>query len=510
MNRASRYSALLLMIFSGALRFAQPAFAQDETRELSVTVGKSTLVDSPVNVIRIVVANPDLLQAFVVSPRELVLNGKQAGVTSLTIWQQNGSRLSFDVNVLSQVNRIDLIRAEMAKEFTGQDITISMEGGNVFLRGTAASQLAADRAIKMASVLGAVVNLMNVKVPPMEPQILIKVRFADVDRGASSELGANLISQGAFNTTSRITTQAFSPPDVQANGTSTFSDLLNIFLFRNDLNIGATIRALENKRMLQILAEPNVLAINGKTASFLAGGEFPFPNLQGGGSGLGSVTVQFREFGIRINFTPTITPRGTIRLQVTPEVSSLDYANGLVFQGITIPGLSTRRVSTEIELEAGQSFAIGGLLDNRLTETYSKVPGIGDLPIIGKLFRSRSFNRNKSELLVIVSPELVNPIPKNGAVPEIIFPKEYIQEGRQTPPRTPGPEGTAPVVAPTVRESVPYEQLIESQKSAPTAAATAPSGLVQYVPVPLAPNAPPASAPPAAAPPAAAAPQPGN
>jgi len=130
----------------------------------------------------------------------------------------------------------------------------------------------------------------------------------------------------------------------------------------NATDLLQTIAALQSKNLLQILAEPNVLAINGHNASFLAGGEFPFPNLQGGGAGLGAVTIQFREFGVRINFTPTITPRGSIRLTVTPEVSSLDFANGLIFSGFTIPALSTRRVSTEIELEEGQTFAIGGLL----------------------------------------------------------------------------------------------------------------------------------------------------
>ena len=168
--------------------------------------------------------------------------------------------------------------------------------------------------------------------------------------------------------------------------------------------MGATIKALEARRLLQILAEPNVLAINGKPASFLAGGEFPYPTLQGGGGGLGAVTIQFREFGVRINFTPVVTPRGTIRLQVTPEVSSLDFANGLVFQGFNIPALATRRVQTEIELEPGQSFVIGGLLDNRLTETLSKIPGLGH-PFVRKVVPITLLNRNNTELLVMVTPE---------------------------------------------------------------------------------------------------------
>src|SRR6266536_1492264 len=182
----------------------------------------------------------------------------------------------------------------------------------------------------------------------------------------------NLISTGATNTIGRVTTGQFSPPTVvptQTGTTLTLSDALNIFLFRNDLNLGATIKALQTRGLFEILAEPNVLAINGKQASFLAGGEFPYPTLQGGGGGIGTVTVAFREFGVRINFLPVITPRGTIRLDVAPEVSALDFAAGLNIQGFTVPGLSTRRVQTEIELTSGQSFAIGGLLDRRLQET---------------------------------------------------------------------------------------------------------------------------------------------
>ncbi len=207
-----------------------------------------------------------------------------------------------------------------------------------------------------------------------------------------------------------------------------------MFLFRPDLNLGATIRALQRKALLEILAEPNVLAIDGKQASFLAGGEYPYPILQGGGAGLGTVTIQFREFGVRINFIPTITPRGTIRLEVAPEVSALDFANGLVFQGFTIPALTVRRVSTGVELAPGQSFAIGGLLDRRLTETIQKVPLLADVPLLGKLFRSRSLNRENSELLVIVTPELVRPIQAGQPLPHAGIPEARHGAGQSTLP----------------------------------------------------------------------------
>ena len=242
-------------------------------------------------------------------------------------------------------------------------------------------------------------------------------------------------------------------------------NLLNVFLFRPDLNLGATIEALEAKNVAQILAEPNVLAINGKTASFLAGGEFPYPTLQGGTS-IGAVTIQFREFGVRLSFTPVITPRGTIRLHVMPEVSALDTADGITFEGFNIPALSTPRIETEIELEDGQSFAISGLLDNRFTETVNRIPGLANIPLLGKFFQSRSRSKNNSELLVLVTPEIVRPIPKGQPVPEIKMPKEFLG-GPAGLPRTPGMEVTGPVPVKPAKDSVPVEQLIQSQKPMP-------------------------------------------
>ena len=289
----------------------------------------------------------------------------------------------------------------------------------------------------------------------------------------------------------------------------TLSDALNIFLLRPDLNLAATIRALQRKLLLEVLAEPNVLAINGKQASFLAGGEFPFPMLQGGAGGLGQITVQFREFGIRLNFIPTITPRGSIRLQVAPEVSALDFTNGLNIQGFQIPALTVRRVNTEVELEAGQSFAIGGLLDNRMNETLSKMPFLGDIPVLGKLFQSKAANRANTELLVIVTPELVRPIPAGQPVPQVNFPQEFLPANSKMPMRTPGMDVTGPVPVNAPTETMPVETLIESQK--PGTALTDVKGTSEPTPQPLlfAPTVmspPGASASPAAAPAPAPAP----
>jgi pilus assembly protein CpaC len=442
---------------------------QGAARDLFVTVGKSLVVDSPVNIQRVAVANGELAEALAVNPREVLVNGKAVGETSMIIWQQGGNRLFFDLTVRPSNAKASAVQQEIDREFPGQDIKIAVQNESVFVHGTVKDLTTADRAMAMAASLGKPVNLLNVNVPPTETQILLRVKFADVDRLATQDLGLNLFSTGATNTIGSVTTGAYSPPTLTTSPGSptqvTYTDLLNIFLFRPDLNLGATIKALEARNVAQVLAEPNVLAINGKTASFLAGGEFPYPTLQGGTS-VGAVTIQFREFGVRLSFTPVITPRGTIRLHVMPEVSALDTSHGITFEGFNIPALSTRRVETEIELEDGQSFAIGGLLDNNFTETVNRVPGLASIPLLGKFFQSRSINKNNSELLVMVTPEIVRPVPKGQPVPEIKMPNEFLK-GPAGVPRTPGMEVTGPVPVKPMKETVPVEQLIQSQKPMP-------------------------------------------
>ncbi len=424
---------------------------------------------------RVAVADSTLAEAIAVTPREVLVNGIAPGETSLIIWQQGGNRLIFDLNVRSSTSGIEAVRRELAKELPGQDVSISVENNSVFLRGVVKNLVSADRAAAISATLGKVVNLLQVEVGPVDAQVLLKVRFANVDRSVSKDLGANLFSTGGLGgTVGSVSTGQFSAPSLQHNsGTTTFtlSDALNLFLFRPDLNLGATLRLLQGRNLLEMLAEPNVLAIDGKQASFLAGGEFPFPILQGGGAA-GAVTIQWREFGIRLNFLPKITPRGTIRLQVTPEVSSLDFANGLTFQGFHMPAISTRRVQTEIELESGQTFAIGGLLDNRVTETWSKVPGLGDVPLLGKIFQSISRSKNNSELLVMVTPELVRPMPSDQQTPQMAMPVPWLEGTASQAPRTPGIGATGPVPAKPPRPVIPVEEMIQSLRP-PTDTATA-------------------------------------
>lgn len=460
-------------IFPGLSGWNVKAQAVESPNDLSVAVGKSVLVASDKPIDKVAVGFGDIAEATAMSPTEVLVNAKAPGSTSLIIWQQGGGKLFFDVNVLPNKflsdSRLETVRREVRTELAGQQINVTAEGDSVFLRGTAKDLTSAERAVSIASTMGKVVNLLYVEVPAPEAQILLKVRFASLDRSLAKQLGVNLFSTGAGRTLGTISTGQFAGPSLPDNPLQSnpatpfvFSDLLNIFLYRKDINLGATIKALETKGVLQVLAEPNVLTENGKQGSFLAGGEFPIPVVQGGTVGANvAITILFREFGVRLNFIPVITPRGTIHLQVAPEVSSLDFGNALTINGFSIPSLVTRKVKSEVELEEGQSFAIGGLLDKRVTDTFEKVPFIGDIPILGKFFQTKNVNRQNTELLVIVTPELVRPIPASAAQMELPFPEPFLHSSDASAirnPVTPKSEANRPPAAKTM----PVEAYIQS------------------------------------------------
>jgi len=449
----------------------QPQAYQESPHDLSVGVGKSVIVNSSLPIERVSVGFGDFAEATAVGAKEVLVNGKAPGETSLIIWQINGPKLFFELTVrpstFANTARLDALRRQLKQELPGQNLTPSIENDSVFLRGTVKDMTSANRAVAIAASFGKPVNLLYVDVPKADQQILLKVQFATVDRSVSSQLGLNLISTGAANTIGAISTQQYSGPTVTQSATGkntvSLSDALNIFLLRPDLNLAATIKALEAKQLAEILAEPNVLAINGKQASFLAGGEFPYPVLQGtAGVGTAGITVQFREFGIRLNFIPNVTPRGTVLLDVAPEVSALDFAAGLTIQGFTIPAITSRKVRTEVELSPGQSFAIGGLLEKQLTNTVNKIPGLGDIPLIGKLFQSRNYTRENTELLVIVTPQLVHPIPAGQPAPAMHFPKELMEDENEGHVANPTTNASTPG---TPQESIPIEKLVDSMKT---------------------------------------------
>jgi pilus assembly protein CpaC len=457
-----------VLVCSGYIR------AADEPRRLTVTAGKSVVIDTAMDVERVAVATEDTVEAVAITQREIVLNGKAPGETTVIVWQRGGQRISYDVLVEPSTLKLVALRQRML-DAVGESVQVDLDDKSVILRGSVQNQAQGERAMAIAGMAGKPVNLLTMPTPAATPQILLKVRFADVDRSASLALGANLFSTGTGNTVGGITTQQFAGPQVSGTvgggGQSQFTltNALNLFLYRPDLNLGATIEALASKNVAQILAEPNVLASNGEQASFLAGGEFPYPVIQSSTGGINNITIQFRQFGIRLTFTPTITPRGTIKLEVEPEVSALDYTNGLTYGGFTIPGLDVRRVKTEVELENHQSFAIAGLLDNTLTEQLSKVPGLGDIPFFGKLFQSRQTTKNNSELLVVVTPELVQPNPT--AQPLIqAMPKPFLKVDPAPILDTFNPADPRPVPAVSSVPFVPAPAAAEEKPATPAPA----------------------------------------
>jgi pilus assembly protein CpaC len=454
------FLALLTAPGGAALRAEAAAWAsgpagwsapQDVPRELHLMVGRSLVVTSPVRIKRVSIADPDIADAVIVSPHQILINGKVPGVVSFVLWDENDVSQSFDLFVELDVLEIS---QKIREVFPAEPVNIAVARDTVILTGQISSQAVADRIMEVVTATTPkVVSMMEVPAPPPPAEILLEVKFAEVNRAALSQHGLNIFSLGATNTIGSVTTQQFSPPNLRSltseggqvsdvgfevtKADFRFSDLLNIFVFRPDLNLGVMIRALEQRNLLQILAEPNLLTQSGKEASFLAGGEFPFPVVQPG-QAFTSISIQFREFGVQLNFTPNLTPDGKIHLKVRPEVSALDFANALTISGFVVPALSTRRVETEMELADGQSFAIAGLVDNRVTEVLSKIPGLGDIPILGKLFQSRSKNLSTTELLVVVTPRIVRPMEAGEEADLPDFPKPFLDQEKSKPAGQPG------------------------------------------------------------------------
>lgn len=399
-----------------------------EGETLHVLVGKSVIINVQSPLTRVLSSNPDVIETLATSPSEVVVEGKAAGPSSVILWDSAGHTQVLDVIVDVDVTAL---RGAIQRAYPKDHIEIDADGGRLVLTGTANDPHTIEDLTKMAAVYSKeVVN--SVKVPlSHDRQILLEVKFAEVDRTAVSQLGFNFLSTGAGNTIGNSTTEQFGQfgqtqiNDVFGAGfphfpfqvqNETVPNPLNFFLFRPDLHLGMVIQALEQHNALQILAEPNLMAINGQKATFLAGGEFPFPIVQPGTS-FTTITIQFKPFGVKLDFTGVVEDDGTLRLHVAPEVSTLDFSNALTLSGFVIPAISTRRAETEIELKDGQAFGIAGLLDHRATTQMSKIPGIGEIPILGQLFRSKNINKNNSELLVMVTPHIVDPVHQDTTPP---------------------------------------------------------------------------------------------
>lgn len=405
-------------------------------REINLTVGRGELVQFQNDIARVAVSEPKIADAIVVSPREVMLNAKGVGRGTVVVWEGSGGALParYEINVLPDRSDFDNILKSIAGQLPDSQITVTGNVETIVLTGKAKDGLQAKQAEALASTHAKkVVNLLEIPPLPDPRQILLQVRFAAIDRVGLSELGFNYFSRNDKMLGS-LSTQQFQQPRFSqlqfqdqtfSNTSINFADLLNLFVFRPDLNIGATLKALQSRNLLQMLAEPNLITLEGREANFLAGGEFPFPTIQAtttGGATAPVVTVQFKRFGVQLDFMPTVTTSGGIHLKVAPAVTSLDYTNAVTLQGFLIPAISARKAETEVILKDGESFAIAGLIDNRVIQTLNKIRGLGDIPIVGNLFRSRATRKSTDELLVVVTPRFVRPAPAGEEVklPETI------------------------------------------------------------------------------------------
>ena len=423
-------------------------------QSLHLIAGRSLLITSPVAVKRVSIADPNIADAIIVSPTQLLLNGKVPGAVSLLIWDENDQSQAFDVYVDLDILAL---KQKIHEVFPNEPVEVEASKDTVMLSGKVSSKAVADKIYAVVSAaVPKVISLMETPPDPAPLEVLLEVRFAEVDLGKLDQLGINLFtfpngdktfatgSTGQFGTLSPTITPGGTTTTTTATTTTAattyslaFGQALNLFLYRTDINAGAIIEDLQQKSVLQILAEPNLLAESGKDSTFLVGGQFPVPVVQGGASGsVPTVTIVYKDFGIKLDFHPDLLEDGRIHMKVSPEVSTLDYTNAITLSGFVIPALSTRRVESEMLLSDGQSFAIAGLEDNRLTQTISKMPGLGDIPLLGYLFRSKSSNRTRSDLIVFVTPHIVKPVPGNPTIP-VSYPEKFL-------PPTPPDKGVTP------------------------------------------------------------------
>lgn len=380
----------------------------ESASDIDLLVGRSTILNVGSAITRVSLTVPDIADAMVTSPTQLLIHGKQPGTISLFVWDRAGAIKTYEVKVRRDLTAL---AAHLRQLFPGEPISVAGSGKDVVIAGTVSSKYVMEKA---ADVAGGyvekkdnVVNLLKQQEGVASNQVMLRVRFAEVSRSALQELGASFVASARNDKWfGRTTTDQFPSPEWDEEGKLVFSDFLNLFVFNSKEGLGGVVRALQNKGLFQSLAEPNLVATNGKEASFLAGGEYPYPVVQPSSSG-SSVTIMFKEFGIRLNFTPTVLGGDLINLKVRPEVSSLDFANAVTLQGFRIPALSTRRTETEVELRDGQTFAIAGLMNNTLNSSMSKIPGIGDIPILGLLFRSKAHQKNQTELVVMITPTII-------------------------------------------------------------------------------------------------------
>ena len=439
--------AVALAPHVGAQQAAGTPPASAAIDRIVITAGRSQILGTDFDITRVAITNPVVADATVVQPREVLIDGKAPGTVSLIVWGKE-RRKQYDVVVEQGVTNL---QQQLQALFPGEDIKVNQTDDALILSGRASSttvMLSAGEIAKASAPKSKVLNLLQLPGPGGSQQVMLQVRFAEVNRRAVQEVGASFFTgaTGYKDYIGRTTTEQFSAPNyanltrtaqgdtvTELGGQITFSDFLNLFVLNTKYNVGALIRALKSKGYFQSLAEPNLIAYNGQEASFLAGGEFPVPVAQGNA---GTVGIEWKEFGVKLKFTPTIAG-DTIRLKVTPEVSSLDFNNGITLSGFRIPALITRRASTDVELRDGQSFAIAGLMHNTTQENGSAIPILSSLPIVGSLFKSKAETKEQTELMVLITPQLVKPL-EPDEVPTLPTNQKRFIQGLPGGPGQPG------------------------------------------------------------------------
>ncbi len=451
-----------------------------ETIPVNVLVGQSRVINFDRDIGRFSVSNPEIAEAVLVAPNQVLVNGKAFGQVNFIAWEQGGEQfLVFDVFVRANLSLID---SQIRALFPKDDVRLSQANGSVVISGSVAEPKTAERVQAVVEAAGfKTVNMLSSPVKNAV-QVQLQVRVAEVSKNRLKDLGTSYTYQGSpgsgtYMNTGQGPSAVSSPPASPLGGIIAgplSSSALNLLVMGG--NTLAMLRMLQTEGALRALAEPNIIAMDGQTASFLAGGEFPVPVVQSNGDQT-AVTIIFKEYGVRLNFKPTIIDEDHIRLELEPEVSTIDFTNGVKFNGFIIPALRTRRAKTGIELRDGQSFALAGLMDNNELRTISKVPVLGDIPILGALFKSKSFSKNETELMFIVTAQLVKPVNRDDlptmrgldgikkGSPLGVEPKgEGIQgqsgfstgEGaKQQPPQTPATPAQKPAAAPKSAPVVP-------------------------------------------------------
>lgn len=422
LRAASKRVAPVAVCFATAAVLGPGGASGQAPEELRLTLGRSLVIDYPEDVRQISTTDPAIVDASPITTREILLHARGPGSATLVIWSSSNQRVFYTVTIDANT---ESLKRMLRETFPEETIEVRASGDSISLNGTVSSKEVAERAAALAAVAAkTVVN--NLMLPPekIAQQVLLHVKFIELDRQKAQEYGVNFQSYGAGNMFGTLNIAALNGPSIA--GVATPGSLSTLFANFPQLNMGVQLKLLQTINVLQVLAEPTLIASDGKEGSFLVGGEVPVPVIQGGAN-TNAVTIVYREFGVRLRYTPEITHNRTIKLGLLQEVSALDYTNATTLQGFTIPALSTRRAETAIELAEGETFAVAGLLDNRERETLAKIPGISSIPILGNLFKNKNENKNSIELIMLVTPEITTPLRPGDPQPEIVFPNEFLK-----------------------------------------------------------------------------------